>query len=452
MNRILVVDDDEATRFALSEVLRKHNFAPSVAENGRKALEALSKEPFDLVLLDVVMPEMNGIETLQEIKAINPDIPVIVITGQPDIPTAVEAIKLGAYDFITKPPQIDRLVLTIRRAVETFELQKQVNHLDSAVVTSLEWLFGRSEAIKGVIRQIRQVAWSDFSVIIQGETGTGKSVVAQAIHNLSKRAEKQLQVVDVGVIPESIVESELFGHEKGAFTGADKSKKGFFEIADGGTLFIDELENVSPAIQSKLLRAVEEKKIIPLGSTRTVSVDVRIIAATNTDIKQAVREKKFREDLFYRLSEFMITLPPLKARVDDVPFLAVKFVSDASIELNKQMHEINEGTLAFLMDYPWPGNVRELKNVIRRAVLLSEDGFIGPDLLEFMVEDKWEHKDSVPLLPLKEVSAMASREAEKKAIKQALKSTKGNKTRAASMLEVDYKTLLTKIKEYGIVI
>jgi DNA-binding NtrC family response regulator len=451
MKKVLIVDDDKGIRYALSEVLKKNDFVPAEAQNGLEAINILRKEQFDLMLLDVIMPEMDGIQTLREVKKFNPDLPVVVLTGHADIPTAVEAIKLGAYDFLTKPPQLNRLILAIQRATEVSELQKSVKQLDASVETSLEWVFGKSSAIKKIIKQIRQVAWTDFSVIIQGETGTGKSVVAQSIHNLSKRAEQPFQIVDVGVIPETLIESELFGHEKGAFTSADKKKKGFFESANRGTIFIDELENMPQNMQAKLLRVVEEKKIYSLGSTKPVEIDVRIIAATNTDIKESVRVKKFREDLFYRLSEFMIVLPPLKERVEDIPILANKFLAEASIELSKQMREMDDAALDTLKRYPWPGNVRELKNVIRRAVLLSDKGGVSPEHLEFLIQDRWAEKDALPFLPLKEVSALAAKDAEKQAIKRALSATKGNKTKAATMLEVDYKTLLTKIKEYNII-
>ena len=316
--------------------------------------------------------------------------------------------------------------------------------------TSLEWVFGKSASIKNIIKQIRQVAWTDFSVIIQGETGTGKSVAAQSIHNLSKRAEQPFQIVDAGVIPETLMESELFGHERGAFTGADKKKRGFFESANRGTIFIDELENMPQNMQAKLLRAVEEKKVYSLGSTKPIDIDVRIITATNADIKESVRQKRFREDLYYRLSEFIIILPPLKERVEDIPFLVNKFLAEASIELGKQTREMDEAALEILKRYHWPGNVRELKNVVRRAVLLSNDGAIGPEHLEFLVHDGRGDKDALPFLPLKEVSSMAAKDAEKQAIGRALDLTKGNKTKAATMLDVDYKTLLTKIKEYNI--
>ncbi len=263
MSRILIVDDEYPVRFALSEVLKKNGFDTLEASSGSQAVAMVKEHDLDLILMDIAMPGMDGIETLQEVSKIKSDLPVIIVTGHADIPTAVQAIKLGAYDFLAKPPHVDRLIVTIQRALERSELQKLLSQLDRSVEASLEWIFGKSIAMKGVIEQIRQVAWSNFSVIIQGETGTGKSVAAQTIHNLSRRAERPLQVVDVGVIPETLIESELFGHEKGAFTGADKKKQGFFENANGGTLFIDELENVPLAVQGKLLRAVEEKRSTP---------------------------------------------------------------------------------------------------------------------------------------------------------------------------------------------
>jgi DNA-binding NtrC family response regulator len=396
------------------------------------------------------MPQMDGIETLQELKKLDPDVPIIIITGYADIPTAVKTIKLGAYDFLTKPPQVDKLILILERAIENYELHKALTNLDTTVDTSLEWVFGKSEIMRNVIHQIRQVARSDFSVIIQGETGTGKSVVAQTIHNLSKRAKQQFQSVDVGVIPENLIESELFGHEKGAFTGADKKRIGFFEIADGGTIFIDELENMPLQLQSKLLRVVEEKKIYSIGNSKPVNIDVRIIAATNSDIRQSVREKRFREDLFFRLSEFVITVPKLKDRIEDIPFMAMKFFTKAAIELGKQMREIDRDAIGLLQGYSWPGNVRELKNVIRRAVLLSRDDVIKPRDIEFLIEETQNVQDHLPLLPLKEITARVTRDAEKQAIRHILIVTKGNKTKAASILKVDYKTLLTKIKEYDL--
>lgn len=450
MNKVLIVDDDKIIRLSLKEILEDNGFSSMEAFSGRQAIELFKKEIPDAVLLDLKMPGMDGIETMQELKKIDADVPVIIVTAHVDLDAAVGAIKLGAYDFIVKPPKFDRLLLTLKRAIEKMQLEKAVKRLNTAVGASLEWLLGKSEVMKGITEQIEQVASSDFSVIIQGETGTGKTTIANIIHNLSKRANSPFVTVDIGAIPESLVESELFGHERGAFTGADKKKKGFFEVANGGTILIDEVQNISPYIQGKLLRAVEEKKIYPLGNTQPVDIDVRIIAATNTDIRQAVREKKIREDMFFRLSEFIINLPTLRERIDDIPFLAQRFLVEACAEINKQVYEISDDAVNLLVHYPWPGNVRELKNVIRRAALVSSEGVIKAEHLSFIIGDKSDDRNGIPLMPLKELVAIAVRDVEKKAIKQALEVTKGNKTKAASILQVDYKTLLTKIKECNI--
>ncbi len=450
VKKVLLIDDDRAIRLVLSTVLKKNNYLPIEAPNGQKAIEIFKNELPAAVLLDVKIPEMDGIQILQELKKIDTDVPIIMVTGYADIPTAVQAIKLGAYDFLSKPPHVEKLVLTLERAIENYELHKTLSSLDTTVDASLEWIFGKSEIMRNMIYQIRQIAKSDFSVIIQGETGTGKSVVAQTIHNLSKRAKGPFQSIDVGVISENLIESELFGHEKGSFTGADRKKIGFFEAANNGTLFIDELENMPLQLQSKLLRAVEEKRIYTVGSTKAVDINVRIIAATNADIKQSVRDKKFREDLFFRLSEFIITVPKLKDRIEDIPFLAKKFFSKAAIELNKQIFEIDNGAMQLLQNYSWPGNIRELKNVIRRAVLLTGNGIIKAANIEFLADETNPKDHPGVLLPLKEITARVAKEAEKQAIKRALLITKGNKTKAASILEIDYKTLLTKIKEYDL--
>jgi DNA-binding NtrC family response regulator len=446
--RVLVVEDDEQVRSSFVELLGESGFSTLEASGGVPAIESFEKMVPDAVLLDLNLPGMGGKEILQRFRRINPLVPIIIVSGRSDISIAVDLIKLGAYDFIVKPPDLDTLVITLRRAVEKHELKRVVERLNVAVGSSLEWLLGRSNEIKKVIDQISQVATSDFSVIIQGETGTGKSFVARALHNLSRRTERPFVTVDIGAIPETLVESELFGHERGAFTGAEKKKKGFFEISNSGTIVIDELQNMSPYVQSKLLSVIEEKKMHPLGSTQSVDVDVRIIAATNSDIRQCVKQKKFREDLFYRLGEFIITLPPLNERVEDIPFLAQRFLVDAASELNKKISKISDDTAECLKGNPWLGNVRELKNVIRRAVLLAEGDVIRPEHINFLMEDRT--GENAPLMSLKEISVTASREAEKKAISQVLGITGGNKTKAASMLKIDYKTLLTKMKNCGI--
>lgn len=454
MNKVLIVDDSEIIRLSLKELLEHNGFSSMEALSGRQSIELFKKEPPVAVLLDLKMPDMDGIETMQELKKIDPDIPIIIITAYGDIETAVEAIKMGAYDFIVKPPKFDRLIFTLKRAIEKYELEKKVKDINKVLETSLEYTLGKSQHMKAVIKQIQLVANSDFSVIIQGETGTGKTTIARLIHDLSKRAKGPFVHVDLGTIPETLIESELFGYEKGAFTGAEKKKKGFFECANGGTMLIDEVQNISPHIQGKLLRAVEEKKIFLLGSSGATDIDIRIIAATNIDIKEAVKEKEIRGDLFFRLGEFMITLTPLRDRTDDILFFAQRFLRDASSEMNKQIYGIADDVLEYMVRYPWPGNVRELKNVIRKAVLLADGDMIMPEHIEFLIGGKYnsdvDNIDNIATMPLKELSAIAVRDVEKKAIQQALTLAKGNKTKTAAMLQIDYKTLLTKIKEYGI--
>jgi len=450
MNKILTADDDSKQRDVFSNILKKEGFLPIEAINGKHAVEVFIKEKPDTVLLDLKMPDMDGIQAMQEIKKIEPKMPVIIITGFGDIETAVESIKLGAYDFLVKPPPNDRLVFTVKRAVEKWELEKDVKRLDTAMDMSLEWLLGKSEAIKKVIKQICHVVQSNFSIIIEGETGTGKTIVAHTIHNLSKMAKCPFITVDMGAIPDTLIESELFGYKKGAFTGAEKDKKGLFELANNGTLFIDEIQNMNPHIQSKLLRVVEEKKFFPLGSTSCVDINVRIIAAGNMNIKQAVKEKRLREDLFFRLGEFIITLPPLRERVEDITFFAQSFFIEANRELNKHIQGLSEDTLNLLKRYPWSGNVRELKNVIRRAVLLCSSNVIEPEHIEFLIEDESNRMNNFSLLPLRELSAMAVNDVEKNAIINTLELTKGNKSKAASILQIDYKTIITKIRKYNI--
>lgn len=449
MHKVLIIDDEQTIRYLLANFLAQKGFATVEAGGGAEGVDVFLKERPEAVLLDYNMPGMNGLKALKELKKRDPSVPVVILTAYGEVPVVVEAMRAGALDFITKPLDLENLALVINRGIEKLLLEREVKRLNTAVCASLENRLGKSERIKKVIKEISQVAYSDFSVIIEGETGTGKSTVAEMIHNMSRRAERPFTRVDIGVIPDSLVESELFGHEKGAFTGADRLKKGYFEVSDSGTIFIDELENTSHNVQCKLLSAVEEKRIVPMGSTRPVQTDVRIIAATNTDMRSLVKEKKFREDLFFRLSEFVITLPPLRERIDDILFLAKRFLFEASAELNKASIDISEEAIEILKSYSWPGNVRELKNVVRRAVLLSNRDSIFPEDIDFLIKND-ENKNKVPDISLKEVSAVAVRDAEIKAIKHALSLANGNKSKTAAMLKVDYKTLLTKIKQYGL--
>lgn len=429
----------------MRDVLSDEGFSVAEAPDGVSALKIFKKDLPDAVLLDLNMPHMGGLETLQELKKINSHVPVIILTAYSDIPTVVEAVKRGAYDFTVKPPDFDRLIITVKRAVERRDLEMEVRRATTALELSLEQVFGRSDAMKTVINQIRQVAQTEFSVIIQGETGTGKSFVANTIHNMSRRADKSFVRVDIGLIPDTLVESELFGYRKGAFTGAEKNKIGYFETAGCGTIFIDELENMSPYVQSKLLSVIERKKVYPLGSTESVAVDVRVIAATNKDIQRSMRAGDFRDDLFYRLGEFIINLPPLRQRAEDIPFFAQKFLLDACTELNKQIKGMHDSAVELLLQHTWPGNIRELKNVIRRAVLSAESDVIQQEHIELLIKN---HHTEVPASPLSLKDEI--RMLEKRRIREALAKTGGNKTKAAELLRISYTNICEKIKEYGI--
>jgi len=450
MNKILIVDDDRKARRIIRENLLHRGFAPVEASSGMEAIEMFNREKPTSVILDLKMPGIDGITTLKELKKIDPDIPVIINTAHGDIPTAVEAIQLGAYDFVVKPPDYNKLAITLMRAGEKLELGRKLELLSSEVETSLEYLCGKSEAMKKVISQITLISQSDFSLIIQGETGTGKSFISRHIHNMSRRADGPFVTVDIGSIPETLIESELFGYVKGAFTGAEKNRKGYFEMAGGGTILFDELQNLSPYVQGKLLMALEEREVYPLGSGHPVKIDVHIIGATNTDILGAVKERKFREDLFYRLSEFIICLPPLRERVEDITFLAEKFIREASEDLDRPALAISQDALLELKKYPWPGNIRELKNVIRRTVLLSEGTVIKPEHLQFLIRDRNNAAVGHGMLNVDVPLNLSLEEVEKDTIRKTLQLTQGNKTKAAEILKINYTTLLRKLKAYNI--
>lgn len=446
MSNVLIVDDDADLRNIVADVLKGEDIIVDEAVDGLGAIKMFRKNRPDAVLLDLKMPRMNGIETIIELMKIERNVPIIILTAHGDIDSAVKAIKHGAYDFTLKPPDFDRLILTIKRAIEKRKLQLEVENTG----TALKQLLGKSDAMNTVISQIKQIAHTDFSVIIQGETGTGKSITAGLIHNMSKREDESFVCVDIGLIPDILVESELFGYKKGAFTGAVKDKIGYFESAHKGTIFIDELENMSAHIQTKLLSVIEKKKIYPLGGTSPIDVDLRIVAATNQNIRESLKRKEFREDLFYRLGEFIITLPPLRERLGDIPFFARKFVFEVSLELNKQIKDITDSAIDLLKQHPWPGNLRELKNVMRRATLLTNSSTINKEFIEILLnehstEKKCMEKSASAQLPLKD----ALRELERKMIREAMENTGGNKAKAAKLLRISYKNLFDKIKDYG---
>jgi DNA-binding NtrC family response regulator len=449
MNKVLIVDDEEKIRCSLGQFLKESGYESIEAGNGLEALELYKNERPAVVLLDLKMPGMNGIECMEQLKGLDPDVPIIMVTAHGDIPTAVKAVKLGAYDFMLKPPNYNLLGMAVQRAIEKVDLRRTINELSAEIETSIGLLLGRSRPMKRIIEQVRQVAPTDFSIILQGETGTGKSFMARTIHNFSRRSEESFVSVDMGVIPENLVESELFGYEKGAFTGADRKRKGYFEIAHKGTVFIDELQNMSPLMQARLLRVVDEKRIHPLGDTKSTEVDVRIIAATNRDVVKLLQEGRIKEDLFYRLGEVAISLPPLRERTDDIPFFAQKFFREAVEELKKGMVDISDEALEMLTVYSWPGNIRELRNVIRRAVLFSSEQTLRPHHINTLI-DHTTQEEELELVSLKELTSKVVRSTEKEAIKKALGISKWNKSRAARMLQISYMSLLTKIKEYDI--
>jgi DNA-binding NtrC family response regulator len=454
MSLILVVDDEALIRKSFCAHLASNGFDTCEAPDGVSALEEFSRRKPALVLLDLNMPDMSGMEVLAEIRKRDRDIPVIIVTAYGDIKSAVNAIKHGAYDFLSKPLDLEKLLVTVNRAIEKTTLEKRVIELDNTLHLSLESIMGKSGPLRKIVDSLCRIASTDYSVVILGETGTGKTFLAKTLHGLSKRAEKPFVKVSIGSMAQTLVESELFGYEKGAFTGADKNKKGHFETAQGGTLFIDDMDNIPPPVQGKLLSCLEEKKIFRIGDTVPINLDIRILGATNMDISGAIKNGRFREDLFYRLGEFVVQLPPLRERKDDIVFFAEKFIAETCSELNKPACELHEEALRELLSYPWPGNLRQLKNVIRRAVLLSPGSIIEADNIPFLIGQD----SSGPSRPYRQGAApglepspgFSLKESEKEMIRRALEHTGGQKLKAASLLGITYKTLVKKMTDYGI--
>ncbi len=442
---ILVVDDDVGVRESFEAVLAK-DYDLLFATQGPEALRILTGRDVNLVLLDVRMPGMDGIEVLRRIKELNEQTDVIVITAVKSLKTAVEAIKLGAFDYITKPFDIHEILALIKRVVEKQELLKEVLYLRSEVARDhrFENLVGRNARMQEIYTLITRIADNNATVILSGESGTGKEVLARAIHQQSNRSQRPFVAVNCAAIPAELLESELFGHEKGSFTGAIATKVGKFELATGGSLFLDEVGSMRLDLQAKILRALQEREIERVGGTRTIKIDVRVIAATNRDLKKAVEDATFREDLYYRLNVVPITLPDLKDRQEDVPLLANHFVQKFAQESNPNIREISKEAMGILLSYPWPGNVRELENVIERAVTLGR----GPAVLP---------GDLPPHLaggagPVEKALAQEAtlEDLEREYIRVVLRRTKGHQIRAAAMLGIDRRTLYRKIRRYGI--
>ena len=458
MSKLLIIDDDQDICLLLSKFLDKKGFKTSVANKGDEAVERLKKESFDLVLLDYKLPDTNGLDMLQRIKILNPETIVIIITGYSDMKTAISTLKNGAYDYVTKPLYPDEILMTINNALETRKSHTpgQRKAATQAGKDQKTYISGQSRAAELVEKHINLIAPTDMSVIIMGETGTGKEFVANAIHKKSERKDKPFVAIDCGALPKDLAGSELFGHVKGAFTGALNDKTGSFELANGGTLFLDEIGNLSYENQIRLLRVLQERRIKKLGGTKDIAIDVRVIAATNEDLKEAVRAGDFREDIYHRLNEFKIELSPLRERKGDIMLFAKHFMSIANLQLKKNVVEIEAEVQEKLMNYFWHGNLRELQNVMKRAVLLAETGhitmtclpkeIISPDY--FAPSQSATHQTS-PSHDTANLKAIADN-AEKHAILNVLEKTGYNKTRAAQVLNIDRKTLYNKLKAYDI--
>ncbi|MBL7075449.1 sigma-54-dependent Fis family transcriptional regulator [candidate division KSB1 bacterium] len=443
--RILVVDDELIMRESLSDWLREDGYGVEAVDNGYKALEKVKKERWDILLVDLKMPGIDGIEVMQRVKKINKGLPVVIITAYATVDTAVKAIKEGAYDYIVKPFNPEEIGLIIRNIIAHQNLIKENIYLRQELKKRYEFkdIIGKSHKMQDVLEMIKTVAKSNTTVLIEGESGTGKELVARAIHSLSLRNKEPFVAVSCAALPETLLESELFGYEKGAFTGAVATRIGNFELADNGTLFLDEVGDTSLKTQADLLRVLEEKEFRRVGGTKLIEVDVRIISATNRNLKKLINEDKFREDLYYRLNVVSIHVPPLRERKEDIPLFAEHFLKKYSIENKKDVEWIEEDALSLLMKYDWPGNVRELENVIERAVVLVKRNFIGVDELPTFVKiaEKEEFKPSLNR-PLKEI--------EREYIFWVLKANQWKIKKVATILGIDRTTLYNKVKKYNL--
>ena len=447
---ILVVDDHKAIRNSLSESLTMEGYDVFSADSGKEALGLVKEHSPELMLLDLRLPDMDGMTIMQKAQSIMKDIGIVVITGFGNVETAVQAMKLGAYDYINKPLNLEEMKIVVQKALGTISLKKEVTHLRHQLMGSfeIENIKGESQQIKEVCAVIRKVANSKATtVLVRGESGTGKELVARAIHSLSSRRDHPFMEINCTALPETLLESELFGHERGAFTDAKQDKKGLFELADKGTLFLDEIGDMSSLMQAKLLRALQDKSFTKVGGTRRIQVDVRIVASTNKNLEKAIMDGEFREDLYYRLKVVPIHLPALRERINDITILAHYFREEFNKEFGKQVQGISKEAEQKMKEYSWPGNVRELKNVIERAILLESEEMILPEhlvLTPIMVEE--EEQGGIGL----KLDDLSIDNAEMRLIEKVLKETNGNKNTAAKILKINRTTLYSKIRKYNL--
>lgn len=452
MTRVLVVDDEESVCQMLSDVLSDEGYRVETAADGREALEKLEQEHFDVALVDIRMPEVDGMRLLERIQAAGLTLPVIMMTAYGTTDTAIQAMKLGAFDYVLKPFNLEDLLITLRKAVEMERMAREVAALRKELAgdsSRAQVMVGRAPAMQELYKQIGRVAASNATVLILGESGTGKELVATAIHHNSARKDGPFVKINCAALPENLLESELFGHEKGAFTGAVSRKLGKFEVAHGGTILLDEVSEISPAVQAKLLRVLQEREFERVGGTKSIQVDVRLLAATNKNLEELVREGLFREDLYFRLNVVTIHVPPLRERKEDIPLLVEHYLKTLEQPSGKEIKGFSPEAMRLLMSYDWPGNVRELKNVCERVMVMATGPVIMPEDLpynlrpegrEMEAEGRWSNKT------LKEIVA----DVERTVILRALKEHGGNRTRAAEALGINRRSLYAKLKEYGL--
>jgi len=444
--KLLIVDDEKHIREGLEKALTIDGYDVELASDGQVAMDLIEEGDVDLVITDLKMPNLSGEELMKETVERHPYLPVIILTGHGTIENAVDAMRNGAYDYITKPLNIDKLSLIVKRALENSSLKRQNRELLNQLRKkySFESIIGKSEPMKKVFETIELVAPSRANVLIYGESGTGKEMIADAIHHNSPRNQKPYVKVHCAAIPETLLESELFGHEKGAFTGAIARKRGRFELANQGSIFLDEIGEISLQMQVKLLRVIQQREFERVGGESPIKVDVRIISATNKNLKEEIENGNFREDLYYRLDVVSIQVPPLREKKDDIPLMVHKFIEEFAHENNKPVEGITNGALSALVSYRWPGNVRELRNVIESIVVLTKSNIINEQDLPGYILTKDEQSS------LKLSAGISLPEAERELILFTLENSGGNKTRAAETLKIGRKTLHRKLAEYGI--
>ncbi len=440
MNKMLVVDDEKNIRIMLKRVFSEDEYEIQEAENGLEALQKIARERYDAILLDLKMPQMSGLQVMEKIKETDLGTPIIMMSAYGTVPEAVDAMKLGAVDYLVKPFDLDELRIILDRIIRQDEIKNENQYYreEEDKRFNFKEIIGQSQSMKKVLEMVKQVAPLPTTVMITGESGTGKELVARAVHKNSPRREKPFIVANCVALSANLLESELFGHEKGSFTGANSSRMGRFEIAHKGTIFLDEIGEVNAVTQAKLLRVVQEKEFERVGSSKSINVDVRIVSATNKDLLQEVRAYRFREDLFYRLNVFHIHVPPLRERKEDIPLLVNYFIQKYNQILNKRIASISQHALSLLMDYFFPGNIRELENIMERAMIMCTADAIEKEYVYFLDKDSIEQRNGT----LKEM--------EKEAIKKALIQNQGNRTKTALALGISRRSLQSKLKEYQI--